>query len=209
MKVILSENSFERTREMMAKSVDRIGIVDTIKKFGLSLKVASKLIEPGVILPGNHQLSLERIKSFSTYQCREILEYYIFSKKELPSSYKDDEVKIYLEFDSFSGTWRFSIYFDENENEGMSGYGTMFWDDAKELPISIDFYRNDLEEYENEIEFNDFMIIDQKFKTIQQLVDYYNENYFSAVKYYSKKALRFAREEMYDWFEDNRSDSDS
>jgi hypothetical protein len=29
------------------------------------------------------------------------------------------------------------------------------------------------------------------------------------IKYYSKKALRFAREEMYDWFEDNRSDSDS
>ena len=209
MKVILSENSFERTKEMIAKSVDRIGIVDTIKKFGLPLKVASKLIEPGVILPGDHQLSLERIKSFTSYQCREILEYYIFSKKELPSSYKDDEVNIYLEFDSFSGTWRFSIYFDENENEGMSGYGTMFWDDVKELPISIDFYRNDLEEYENEIEFNDFMTIDQKFKTIQQLVDYYNENYFSTVKYYSKKALRFAREEMYDWFEDNRSDSDS
>jgi hypothetical protein len=53
------------------------------------------------------------------------------------------------------------------------------------------------------------MTIDQKFKTIQQLVDFYNENYFSVIKYYSKKALRFAREEMYDWFEDNRSDSDS
>lgn len=207
--VILSENSFERTREMIAKSVDRIGIVDTIKKFGLPLKVASKLIEPGVILPGNHQLSLERIKSFSTYQCREILEYYIFSKKELPSSYKDDEVNIYLSFDSFAGTWNFSIYFDENENEAMTGYATMFWDDNKELPISIDFYRNELEEYELEHDFNDFMTIDQKFNTIQQLVDYYNENYFSTVKYYSKKALRFAREEMYDWFEDNRSDSDS
>lgn len=197
MKVIISENSFDRTKEMIAKSVDRIGIVPTIKKFGLPLKVANKLIVPN----GG--------KSFTAYQCREILEHYIFFKKELPSSYDDDGVKIYLEYDSFSGTWRFSIYFDENENEGMSGYGTMFWDDVKELPISIDFYRNDLEEYEDEFEFNDFMTIDEKFKTIQQLVDYYNENYFSVVKYYSKKALRFAREEMYDWIEDNRNDTDS
>jgi hypothetical protein len=202
-KFIITENSLEKTKEMIAKSVDRIGIVDTIKKFGLPLKVASKLIEPGVILPGDHQLSLERIKSFTTYQCREILEYYIFSKKELPSSYKDDEVNIYLEFDSFSGTWRFSIYFDENENEGMSGYGTMFWDDNRELPVSVDFYRNNTEEYENEFEFNDFMVIDEKFKTINELVDYYNANYFSVIKYYSKKALKFAREEMDEWFNQN------
>jgi hypothetical protein len=209
MKVIISENSFERTREMVSKSVDRIGIVNTLKKFGLPLKAADKLIKPGVILPGDHQLSLEKIKSFSTYQCREILEYYIFNKKELSSYYEDDEVKIHLRFDSFSGTWTFSIYFDENENEGMSGYGTMFWDDIKELPVSIDFYTNDLEEYESEIEFNDFMTIDQKFKTIQQLVDFYNENYFSVVKHYSKKALKFAREEMDEWIQDNRSDSNS
>jgi hypothetical protein len=192
MKVIISENSFERTKEMIAKSVDRIGIVPTIKKFGLSLKVANKLIVPN----GG--------KSFTAYQCGEILAHYIFFKKELPSSYKDDEVNIYLRFDPYSGTWGFSVYFDKNENEGMSGYGTMFWDDVKELPISIDFYRNDLEEYESEIEFNDFMTIDEKFKTIQQLVDYYNENYFSVVKYYSKKALKFAREEMDEWIENVR-----
>ena len=205
---VLSENSFERTKEMIAKSVDRIGIVDTIKKFGLSVKAADKFIEPSVILPGDHQLSLERIKSFSTYQCREILQYYIFNKKSLPSYYKDDEVKIHLSFDSFVGTWNFSIYFDENENEAMTGYATMFWDDNKELPISIDFYINHQEAYESEFEFNDYMTIDQKFKTVQQLVDFYNENYFSAIKYYTKKALHFARKEMYEWFEDNRSDSD-
>ena len=85
----------------------------------------------------------------------------------------------------------------------MFGYATMFWDDNRELPISIDFYRNGLEEYENDIEFNDFIKIDQKFKTIQQLVDYYNENYFSVVKYYSKKALKLARDEMKDWFINN------
>jgi hypothetical protein len=50
------------------------------------------------------------------------------------------------------------------------------------------------------------MTIDQEFKTIQQLVDFYNENYFSVIKYYSKNALRIARKEMKDWFEDPRSD---
>jgi hypothetical protein len=85
----------------------------------------------------------------------------------------------------------------------MTGYGTMFWDDNNELPVSIDFYRNNSEEYENDIEFNDFMVIDEKFKTIQQLVDYYKTNYFSAVKYYSKKALKIAREEMDEWLENN------
>jgi uncharacterized protein YvpB len=47
------------------------------------------------------------------------------------------------------------------------------------------------------------MVIDEKFKTIQQLVDYYKTNYFSAIKYYSKKALKIAREEMNEWFNKN------
>ena len=202
-KFIITENSLEKTKEMIAKSVDRIGIVPTIKYFGLPLKVASKLIEPGVILPGDHRLRLERIKSFTSYQCREILEHYIFFKKELPSYYKDDEVEIHLSFDNFSGTWNFTIYFDKNENEGMTGYATMFWDDIRELPVSVDFYRNNTEEYENEFEFNDFMVIDEKFKTINELVDYYNANYFSVIKYYSKVALKYARDEMHNWFNQN------
>lgn len=191
MKFIITENSLEKTKNMVAKSVDGIGIVPTIKILGLPIKVANKLIVPS---DG---------ESFTTYECKEILEYYIFNKKVLPSDYKDDEVEIDLSFDSFVGTWNFTIYFDKNENEGMFGYATMFWDDNRELPISIDFYRNGLEEYENDIEFNDFIKIDQKFKTIQQLVDYYNENYFSVVKYYSKKALKLARDEMKDWFINN------
>lgn len=191
MKFIITENSLEKTKNIVAKSVDGIGIVPTIKILGLPIKVANKLIVPS---DG---------ESFTPYECKEILEYYIFNKKVLPSDYKDDEVEIDLSFDSFVGTWNFTIYFDKNENEGMFGYATMFWDDNRELPISIDFYRNGLEEYENDIEFNDFIKIDQKFKTIQQLVDYYNENYFSVVKYYSKKALKLARDEMKDWFINN------
>lgn len=194
---ILSENSFEKTKEMIAKSVDRIDIAPTIKKFGLPLKVANKFIVP------------DKGESFTPDQCKEILQYYIFNKKTLPSNYEDDEVKIYLSLDSFAGTWYYTIYFDKNESESMTGYGTMFWDDNRELPISIDFYRNVLKEYDNEdFVFNEYMVIDERFKTIQQLVDFYNENYFSAVKYYSKKALRIARKEMEDWFEDDRSDSD-
>jgi hypothetical protein len=197
MKVVISENSFENTKLMITKSVDRIGIIDTIKKFGLPIKVADKLIAPN----GS--------KSFTPHQCREILQYYIFNKKVLPSDYEDDEVKIHLSLDSFAGTWYYTIYFDKNESEAMTGYGTMFWDDYRQLPISIDFYRNVLKEYDNEdFVFNEYMVIDERFKTIQQLVDFYNENYFSAVKYYSKKALRIARKEMEYWFEGDRSDFD-
>lgn len=191
MKVIISENSLNRTKEMVAKSVDGIGITPTIKKFGLPIKIADKLITPN----GG--------KSFTILQCREILEYYIFYKKELPSYYKDDEVEIHLSYDNYSGTWNFTIYFGENEREAMTGYATMFWDDINELPVSIDFYRNIVEEYENDFEFNDFMVIDEKFKTINELVDYFKKNYFSVVKYYSKRALKYARDEMQDWFNKN------
>jgi hypothetical protein len=200
---IIGENSLEKIKKMIDKSIENIGIAPTIKIYGLKTNVANKLIEPGIILHGNHQLNLGRIQSFTVYQCKEILEYYIFDKKELPSYYKDDEVEIYLSYDNFAGTWNLTIYFGENERESMTGYGTMFWDDNNELPVSIDFYRNNSEEYENDIEFNDFMVIDEKFKTIQQLVDYYKTNYFSAVKYYSKKALKIAREEMDEWLENN------
>jgi hypothetical protein len=190
-KFIITENSLEKTKSMITKSIDRIGIVPTIKKFGLPIKIADKLITPN---GGN---------SFTSYQCREILEHYIFFKKELPSYYKDDEVEIYLSFDNWSGTWNFTIYFDKNENEKMTGYATMFWDDIRELPVSVDFYSNNTEEYENDFEFNDFMVIDEKFKTINELVDYFNKNYFSVIKYYSKRALKYARDEMQDWFNEN------
>lgn len=190
-KFIITENSLEKTKSMITKSIDRIGIVPTIKKFGLPIKIADKLIKPN---GGN---------SFTSYQCREILEHYIFFKKELPSYYKDDEVEIYLSFDNWSGTWNFAIYFDKNENEKMTGYATMFWDDIRELPVSVDFYSNNTEEYENDFEFNDFMVIDEKFKTINELVDYFNKNYFSVIKYYSKRALKYARDEMQDWFNEN------
>jgi hypothetical protein len=200
---IISENSLEKTKNMIDSSIEKIGLIPTIKKYGLTINVANKLIEPGNIFRDGDQLVYHRTHHFSVIQCKDIIEYYIFDKKELPSYYKDDEVEIYVDYDNFAGTWPFTIYFGENEREGITGYATIFWDDDYELPISIDFYRNSAEEYESEFEFNEFMVIDEKFKTIQQLVDYYKTNYFSAIKYYSKKALKIARKEMDEWLENN------
>jgi hypothetical protein len=200
---IISENSLEKTKNMIDRSIEKIGLIPTIKKYGLTINVANKLIEPGNIFRDGDQLVYHRTHHFSVIQCKDIIEYYIFDKKELPSYYKDDEVEIYVDYNNFAGTWPFTIYFGENEREGMTGYATIFWDDDYELPISIDFYRNSAEEYESEFEFNEFMVIDEKFKTIQQLVDYYKTNYFSAIKYYSKKALKIARKEMDEWLENN------
>lgn len=191
MKFIITENSLEKTKNMVAKSVDGIGIGPTIKIFGLPIKIADKLITPN------------KGESFTTVQCREILEYYIFNKKELPTYYKDDEVEIHLSHDVFVGTWSFTIYFDDNENEGMMGYATMFWDNLKELPVSVDFYRNNGEEYENDFDYNNLIVIDDKFETINELINYFKKNYFSVVKHYSKKALKLARDEMKDWFINN------
>jgi hypothetical protein len=203
MKIIISENSLEKTKNMIEKSVAERGVVHTIKIYGLTINTANKLIEPGNLFRDGEQLVYHKTDHFSVIQCSDILNYYIFNKKELPSYYIDDEVEINVSYDNFAGTWNLTIHFGENETESMTGYGTMFWDDNKELPVSIDFYRNNDEEYENDIEFNDFMVIDENFKTIQQLVDYYKTNYFSAIKYYSKKALKIARKEMNEWLENN------
>jgi hypothetical protein len=200
---IISENSLEKTKNMIDKSIGKMGLIPTIKKYGLKTNVANKLIEPGNHFRDGDQLVYHKTDHFSVIQCSDILEYYIFNKKELPSYYKDDEIEIYVSYDNLAGTWNLTIHVGENETESMTGYGTMFWDDNKELPVSIDFYSNNTEEYENDIEFNDFMVIDENFKTIQQLVDYYKTNYFSAIKYYSKKALKIAREEMNEWLENN------
>jgi hypothetical protein len=75
---------------------------------------------------------------------------------------------------------------------------TLFRIKPKKIFIYFDF---DL--LNNTFEFNDFMVIDEKFKTINELVDYFNKNYFSVIKYYSKRALKYARDEMQDWFNGN------
>jgi hypothetical protein len=89
------------------------------------------------------------------------------------------------------------------KTEALIGYATMFWDGNNILPVDIDFYRNDIEEYEDDVESNDFMVIDEKFKTIEQLVNFYNTNYFPAIIHYAKKALNSARDEMREWLEKN------
>ena len=202
-KKLLSENSFERTKEMISKSVDKVGVYDTIKKFGLTINAANKLIKPDFISSDDDQLSLNKIKSFTPQQCNDILSYYIFDKKELTNNYKDGDVEINIEIDRQSATWDLTIYFGKNKTEALIGYATMFWDGNNILPVDIDFYRNDIEEYEEDVESNDFMVIDEKFKTIEQLVNFYNTNYFPAIIHYAKKVLSSARDEMREWLEKN------
>ena len=199
-KKLLSENSFERTKEMISKSVDKVGVYDTIKKFGLTINAANKLIKPDFISSDDDQLSLNKIKSFTPQQCNDILSYYIFDKKELSKTYEDKDVDV--EISHNDGIWRFTVDFKKTK-ESMVGYATMFWDGNNILPVDIDFYRNDKEEYEEDVETNDFMVIDEKFKTIEQLVNFYNTNYFPAIIHYAKKALNSARDEMREWLEKN------
>ena len=199
-KKLLSENSFERTKEMISKSVDKVGVYDTIKKFGLTINAANKLIKPDFMSSDDDQLSLNKIKSFTPQQCNDILSYYIFDKKELSKTYEDKDVDV--EISHNDGIWRFTVDFKKTK-ESMVGYATMFWDGNNILPVDIDFYRNDKEEYEEDVETNDFMVIDEKFKTIEQLVNFYNTNYFPAIIHYAKKALNSARDEMREWLEKN------
>ena len=199
-KKLLSENSFERTKEMISKSVDKVGVYDTIKKFGLTINAANKLIKPDFISSDDDQLSLNKIKSFTPQQCNDILSYYIFDKKELSKTYEDKDVDV--EISHNDGIWRFTVDFKKTK-ESMVGYATMFWDGNNILPVDIDFYRNDKEEYEEDVETNDFMVIDEKFKTIEQLVNFYNTNYFPAIIHYAKKVLSSARDEMREWLEKN------
>ena len=188
---------------MISKSVDKVGVYDTIKKFGLTINAANKLIKPDFISSDDDQLSLNKIKSFTPQQCNDILSYYIFDKKELTNNYKDGDVEINIEIDRQSATWDLTIYFGKNKTEALIGYATMFWDGNNILPVDIDFYRNDIEEYEEDVESNDFMVIDEKFKTIEQLVNFYNTNYFPAIIHYAKKVLSSARDEMREWLEKN------
>ena len=199
-KKLLSENSFERTKEMISKSVDKVGVYDTIKKFGLTINAANKLIKPDFISSDDDQLSLNKIKSFTPQQCNDILSYYIFDKKELSKTYEDKDVDV--EISQKDVIWNFTVDFKKTK-ESMVGYATMFWDGNNILPVDIDFYRNDKEEYEEDVETNDFMVIDEKFKTIEQLVNFYNTNYFPAIIHYAKKALNSARDEMREWLEKN------
>jgi hypothetical protein len=199
-KKLLSENSFERTKEMISKSVDKVGVYDTIKKFGLTINAANKLIKPDFISSDDDQLSLNKIKSFTPQQCNDILSYYIFDKKELSKTYEDKDVDV--EISQNDWIWRFTVDFKKTK-ESMVGYATMFWDGNNILPVDIDFYRNDKEEYEEDVETYDFMVIDEKFKTIEQLVNFYNTNYFPAIIHYAKKALNSARDEMREWLEKN------
>jgi hypothetical protein len=173
MKVIVENENINKIKKIIQKSIDNVGSVETIENFGLSYKMANETINP-------------ENEFFSPYQCRKILEYYIFIKKELPSYYKDDEVEILIYVDD-DYTWGFTINFGENKTEKMSGYATMFWDNENEIPMEIEIYGS---------VYQDNIKIDVNFKTILELIDYYKQNYFSTIKHFSLKALSIARDSM-------------
>ena len=184
MKVIVENENINKIKKIIQKSVDNVGSVETIENFGLTYKMANETINP-------------ENEFFSPYQCRKILEYYIFIKKELPSYYKDDEVEILIYLDNnYTASWNFTINFGENKTEKISGYATMFWDDENEIPVDIYYYENKEYKYEEDIEYQDYINIDVNFKTILELIDYYKQNYFSTIKHFSLRALRVARDSM-------------
>jgi hypothetical protein len=193
MKFIIKEESLSKSKMMIDNLIQNRGVRKTLKNLNLNLNIANKLITP------------TNGEKFTSDECREILEYFIFYKKELPSHYKDDEVIIDVDLDDMSGSWKFTIYFDKNEKEGMLGYATMFWDDDVSIPVDVDYYVNLDNGYETDFEYHNYMAIDDEFTDINQLVNYYKTNYFPVIKHYTGRALSFARDEMYEWIETHRS----
>jgi hypothetical protein len=98
--------------------------------------------------------------------------------------YEDGTIAI-VGFDRFSGSIHFNY---RSEGYELRGYATLFWDSETKLPVDVSQFL-DIDDTEYDVDGSEYSIVDlrtdEKFnniKTLRQLVDYFNNDYFIMLK---------------------------
>ena len=168
-------SSFEKTKKLVLDMFNEGFDFYEIKSMtGLSLEIL-------VLCLKNEKL----IKTFDIPLIYDLLYNVLFdtdliNKKEV----FNDGSKLLVKYVRFGGTLEIRYY----DDEGLmyDGYGTLLWNNDLVLPIEIDFLQKGKKEYDvGSSTYIDFLSYDRSFmdiKSLNDIIEYFNKNYFILVK---------------------------
>lgn len=148
-------------------------IPDMKKYFGLSNKILiDLLLDQPIKFAGMEKCELfyDLLYKFLLEELKHVHQY-------------PDLTRISTYWDSLSGSMQFSY---GNKSDNVNGYATMFWDGGCYLPINTqDRYAEKMEDY---VDFEHDITVNlddndlKKIKTIGDLINFYNTEYFRIIK---------------------------
>jgi len=207
MKYILNESQANDISKQLIKMSDNVGYYETLRGFKLPLSAAKIFLKPK---NGNN---------FSCQELTEIMFYYIFQTKDIPEILKVDEIEITNEEYNGDGFhWNTSIINRSEVVETTYGYAQPFLCSSRRSMIisfrfeyyTCDFWRTHsggklsrrgdwqepdddyIEEDEFHLEFT-YDMSDIEFKTLDQVISWYLNEYPKIVKMSAKEYFKKAK----------------
>lgn len=194
MKYIITENQHNKTKEIIKKSFDEYGMLETLKRFKLPLKGLDRIFKG------------EKLE----FDCDQLddLFYFFMTNGDLPKEItigerKNGEPVFKLSFD-ISRTGAFMISFvDTYNNDGVSLLATPFYEGACDLPVEYSNYFKfdskgniiendyvDFNEYYTDVDFT-------YFTSFSKILDWFENDYIDIITKLTKKVLSEGRRGEY------------
>lgn len=117
---------------MIKNSIDKVGVIDTIKRYKLNLKTLNKFYSEG-----------------DEFDCN-LANRFIFkliSSGILKNTITTEKFGLWFDTYWYDGTVGFT-YEDNESGDVVGGYATPYWDGECNTPVDITFYNNTDDEYE-------------------------------------------------------------
>jgi len=194
MKYILNESQANEISKQLIKMSENVGYYETLSRFKLPLSAAKIFLKP------------KNRNNFSCQELTEIMFYYIFQTKDISEVLKVDEMVITNEpYDGDGFHWNTSIVDRSGVVETSYGYAQPFQCSNEENKIVINFrfdqytrgnWQEPDDDYIEEDEFHvsfTYDISDIEFKTLDQVISWYINEYPKIVKMSAKEYFKKAK----------------
>lgn len=132
MKFIITENQNSKLKDMIKNSIDKVGIIDTIKRYKLDLKTLNKFYSE------DNEFDCELSSNFI---------FKLISSGILKNTFTTKKFGLWIDTYSHDGTIGFT-YEDNESGDVVGGYSTPYWDGECITPVDVTFYNDTDDEYE-------------------------------------------------------------
>jgi hypothetical protein len=193
MKYVLNESQANEISKQLIKMSENVGYYETLSRFKLPLSAAKIFLKP------------KNRNNFSCQELTEIMFYYIFQTKDIPEVLKVGEMVITNEpYDGDGFHWNTSIVDRSGVVETTYGYAQPFLCSSRRsmiISFRFDQYTRGnwqepdddyIEEDEFHLEFT-YDMSDIEFKTLDQVISWYLNEYPKIVKMSAKEYFKKAK----------------
>jgi len=207
MKYIISEAKLGNIKNKINRSINKVGLYETLSRYKLPFKAANIIISP------------QNEEYFTCRELSEIFFYYLEKTKEIPKEIEYENFKIVNTPDPDAGDGKefmdTEVYFDGVTKKYLSGYGQPFYcgfdskrDQNRTTVISLEYNyyiegeygSRDYSEHEITSYFSNLWLeITLKLRTLDQALDWYLNEYPKIIIDFTKDVL----DEIDDYIEES------